>query len=48
MLPRSGPDLRRRERYRTRELHVFHLGALNDWHDVEQTTLSSVCLVPAE
>jgi hypothetical protein len=24
---------------------VFHPGALHDWHDVEQTTLLSVCLV---
>jgi hypothetical protein len=31
--------------YRAPELYVFHPGALHDWHDVEQTTLLSVCLV---
>ena len=31
--------------YQAPELYVFHPGALHDWHDVEQTTLLSVCLV---
>jgi hypothetical protein len=26
---------------------VFHPGALHDWHDVEEDTLLSVCLVRA-
>ena len=31
--------------YQAPELYVFHPGAQHDWHDVEQTTLLSVCLV---
>jgi quercetin dioxygenase-like cupin family protein len=31
--------------YQAPELYVFHPGALHDWHDVEQTTLLSVCLL---
>jgi quercetin dioxygenase-like cupin family protein len=31
--------------YQAPELYVFHPGALHDWHDVEQATLLSVCLV---
>jgi quercetin dioxygenase-like cupin family protein len=31
--------------YQAPELYVFHPGALHDWHDVEETTLLSVCLV---
>ena len=31
--------------YQAPELYVFHPDALHDWHDVEQTTLLSVCLV---
>ena len=31
--------------YQAPELYVFHPGARHDWHDVEQTTLLSVCLV---
>jgi hypothetical protein len=26
---------------------VFHPGSLHDWHDVEEATLLSVCLVRA-
>jgi quercetin dioxygenase-like cupin family protein len=33
--------------YQAPELYVFHPGALHDWHDVEQDTLLSVCLVRA-
>jgi quercetin dioxygenase-like cupin family protein len=33
--------------YQAPELYVFHPGALHDWHDVEETTLLSVCLVRA-
>jgi quercetin dioxygenase-like cupin family protein len=33
--------------YQAPELYVFHPGALHDWHDVEATTLLSVCLVRA-
>jgi quercetin dioxygenase-like cupin family protein len=33
--------------YQAPELYVFHPGALHDWHDVEQTTLLSVCLLRA-
>jgi quercetin dioxygenase-like cupin family protein len=33
--------------YQAPELYVFHPGALHDWHDVEQTTVLSVCLVRA-
>jgi quercetin dioxygenase-like cupin family protein len=33
--------------YQAPELYVFHPGALHDWHDVEQATLLSVCLVRA-
>jgi quercetin dioxygenase-like cupin family protein len=33
--------------YQGPELYVFHPGALHDWHDVEQATLLSVCLVRA-
>jgi quercetin dioxygenase-like cupin family protein len=31
--------------YQAPELYVFHPGSLHDWHDVEQDTLLSVCLV---
>jgi quercetin dioxygenase-like cupin family protein len=31
--------------YRAPELYVFHPGTLHDWHDVEEDTLLSVCLV---
>ena len=33
--------------YEAPELYVFHPGALHDWHDVEEDTLLSVCLVRA-
>jgi quercetin dioxygenase-like cupin family protein len=33
--------------YAAPELYVFHPGALHDWHDVEEDTLLSVCLVHA-
>jgi quercetin dioxygenase-like cupin family protein len=33
--------------YQAPELYVFHPGALHDWHDVEEATLLSVCLVRA-
>jgi quercetin dioxygenase-like cupin family protein len=33
--------------YQGPELYVFHPGSLHDWHDVEETTLLSVCLVRA-
>jgi quercetin dioxygenase-like cupin family protein len=33
--------------YRAPELYVFHPGALHDWHDIEEDTLLSVCLVRA-
>jgi quercetin dioxygenase-like cupin family protein len=33
--------------YQAPELYVFHPGSLHDWHDVEQDTLLSVCLVRA-
>jgi quercetin dioxygenase-like cupin family protein len=33
--------------YQAPELYVFHPGALHDWHDVEEDTLLSVCLVRA-
>jgi quercetin dioxygenase-like cupin family protein len=31
--------------YEGPELYVFHPGSLHDWHDVEEDTLLSVCLV---
>ncbi|MGH2664042.1 MAG: hypothetical protein ACRDH8_14835 [Actinomycetota bacterium] len=31
--------------YRGPELYVFHPGSLHDWHDIEEDTLLSVCLV---
>jgi quercetin dioxygenase-like cupin family protein len=33
--------------YEAPELYVFHPGALHDWHEVEEATLLSVCLVRA-
>ncbi len=33
--------------YEGPELYVFHPGSLHDWHDVEEDTLLSVCLVRA-
>jgi quercetin dioxygenase-like cupin family protein len=33
--------------YQAPELYVFHPGSLHDWHDVEEATLLSVCLVRA-
>jgi quercetin dioxygenase-like cupin family protein len=33
--------------YEGPELYVFHPGSLHDWHDVEEETLLSVCLVRA-
>ena len=33
--------------YQGPELYVFHPGARHDWHDVEEDTLLSVCLVRA-
>jgi quercetin dioxygenase-like cupin family protein len=38
------PDGRELE-YRAPELYVFLPGTLHDWHDVEEDTLLSVCLV---
>jgi quercetin dioxygenase-like cupin family protein len=29
------------------ELYVFHPGSLHDWHDIEEDTLLSVCLIRA-
>ncbi len=34
--------------YQAPELYVFFPGSLHDWHDVEEDTLLSVCLVRAE
>jgi quercetin dioxygenase-like cupin family protein len=31
--------------YRGPELYIFHPGSLHDWHDVEEDTLLSVCLI---
>ena len=33
--------------YEGPELYVFHPGSLHDWHDIEEDTLLSVCLVRA-
>ena len=33
--------------YQGPELYVFHPGSRHDWHDVEEATLLSVCLVRA-
>src|SRR5919106_2948123 len=33
--------------YESPELYVFHPGSLHDWHDIEEDTLLSVCLVRA-
>lgn len=33
--------------YEGPELYVFHPGSLHDWHDIEEDTLLSVCLVHA-
>jgi quercetin dioxygenase-like cupin family protein len=33
--------------YKGPELYVFHPGSLHDWHDIEENTLLSVCLVRA-
>jgi hypothetical protein len=33
--------------YRGPELYVFQPGSLHDWHDIEEDTLLSVCLVRA-
>ena len=33
--------------YQGPELYVFHPGSLHDWHNVEEDTLLSVCLVRA-
>ncbi|HZA82288.1 MAG TPA: hypothetical protein VFC13_12590 [Actinomycetes bacterium] len=33
--------------YQAPELYVFQPGSLHDWHDVEEATLLSVCLVRA-
>jgi quercetin dioxygenase-like cupin family protein len=29
------------------ELYVFHPGSVHDWHDIEEDTLLSVCLIRA-
>jgi quercetin dioxygenase-like cupin family protein len=33
--------------YEGPELYVFHPGSLHDWHDIEEDTLLSVCLIHA-
>jgi quercetin dioxygenase-like cupin family protein len=38
------PDDREVE-YRGPELYIFHPGSLHDWHDIEEDTLLSVCLI---
>lgn len=38
------PDGREVE-YRGPELYIFHPGSLHDWHDIEEDTLLSVCLI---
>lgn len=35
----------RETQYRGPELYIFHPGSLHDWHDVEEDTLLSVCLI---
>jgi quercetin dioxygenase-like cupin family protein len=41
------PDDREVE-YRGPELYIFHPGSLHDWHDIEEDTLLSVCLIRQE
>ena len=35
----------RKVEYRGPELYIFHPGSYHDWHDIEEDTLRSVCLV---